>query len=114
MATKVIRLTVNTISVPAAAAGPMLQAVRANPQGGGCISQGYARTHYGYWAMSHQLQGERAGFMQPPFDRQFLKSFVDDPIALTKIPLGDYMKGAGHEGAELIMWLVARERSIPR
>jgi protocatechuate 4,5-dioxygenase, beta chain len=62
----------------------------------------------GTGGMSHQLQGERAGFMKPPFDRMFLKSFVDDPIALTNVPLGEYMKEAGHEGAELIMWLVAR------
>jgi protocatechuate 4,5-dioxygenase beta chain len=62
----------------------------------------------GTGGMSHQLQGERAGFMKPDFDRMFLKNMVEDPIALTQIPLGNYMKEAGHEGAELIMWLVAR------
>ncbi len=62
----------------------------------------------GTGGMSHQLQGERAGFMQPDFDRMFLDKIVTDPVALTELPLGAYMKEAGHEGAELIMWLVAR------
>lgn len=62
----------------------------------------------GTGGMSHQLQGERAGFMHPPFDRMFLDTIGPDPEALTRIPLGTYMKEAGHEGAELIMWLVAR------
>lgn len=62
----------------------------------------------GTGGMSHQLQGERAGFMHPTFDRMFLDKLVTDPIDLTKVPLGEYMKEAGHEGAELIMWLVAR------
>ncbi len=62
----------------------------------------------GTGGMSHQLQGERAGFMQPAFDRMFLDQFAPNPQALIDLPLGTYMKEAGHEGAELIMWLVAR------
>jgi protocatechuate 4,5-dioxygenase, beta chain len=58
--------------------------------------------------MSHKLQGDRAGFMQPEFDRMFLQKLRDDPLARVRIPIGDYMKNAGHEGAELIMWLVTR------
>ena len=68
----------------------------------------------GTGGMSHQLQGERAGFLQPSWDRAFLDKFVSDPQSLVDMPLGTYMKEAGHEGAELIMWLVARGAMNPQ
>ena len=43
-----------------------------------------------------------------PLLRDFMNAGPSNPIALTKIPIGEFMKRAGHEGAELIMWLVAR------
>ena len=43
-----------------------------------------------------------------PLLRDFMNAGPSNPIALTKIPNGEFMKRAGHEGAELIMWLVAR------
>lgn len=106
--TRVVPVVVNTIQFPL-------------PQPGRCFKLGQAiRRAVEAWpgdervlilgtgGMSHQLQGERAGFMHPPFDRMFLDRIGPDPLALTEIPLGTYMKEAGHEGAELIMWLVAR------
>ena len=112
--TKVVPITVNTIQFPLpqpARCFKLGQAIRkaidAYPEDTRVLIMGTG-------GMSHQLQGERAGFMQPPVDRDFLKNMVDDPIALTKIPLGEYMKQAGHEGAELIMWLVARGALNPK
>ncbi|HWL19917.1 MAG TPA: class III extradiol dioxygenase family protein [Bradyrhizobium sp.] len=106
--TKVIPVTVNAIQFPLpqpARCFKLGQAIRkaidAYPKDTRVLIMGTG-------GMSHQLQGERSGFMQPSFDRMFLKNMIADPIALTQIPLGEYMKGAGHEGAELIMWLVAR------
>ncbi len=106
--TRVVPVTVNTIQFPLpqparcyALGQAIRRAVEAYPEDLRVLIMGTG-------GMSHQLQGERAGFMMPPFDRMFLKALRDDPLALTRIPLGDYMKGAGHEGAELIMWLLAR------
>ena len=63
---------------------------------------------FGTGGMSHQLQGPRAGLINQEFDNAFLDGLVDDPVALTKIPHIDYMREAGSEGIELVMWLIMR------
>lgn len=63
---------------------------------------------FGTGGMSHQLSGERAGLINEPFDRMFLEKIETDPEALTKLTREDYIREAGSEGIELIMWLVMR------
>ena len=63
---------------------------------------------WGTGGMSHQLQGPRAGFINPAFDNAFLDRIVDDPEALTHIGHLEYLREAGSEGIELIMWLIMR------
>jgi protocatechuate 4,5-dioxygenase beta chain len=63
---------------------------------------------FGTGGMSHQLQGPRAGLINKQFDNRFLDMLTSDPIGLTKIPHVDYMREAGSEGIELVMWLVMR------
>jgi protocatechuate 4,5-dioxygenase beta chain len=58
--------------------------------------------------MSHQLQGPRAGLINKEFDSRFLDLLVDDPEALARIPHVDYIREAGSEGIELVMWLIMR------
>jgi len=62
----------------------------------------------GTGGMSHQLQGERAGFINRPFDLMFMKTIANDPDALAGYSIGDLVAAAGSEGVELIMWLVMR------
>ena len=63
---------------------------------------------FGTGGMSHQLQGERAGVINAEFDTQFLDRLTADPAALRKIPHVDYIREAGSEGIELVMWLMMR------
>jgi protocatechuate 4,5-dioxygenase beta chain len=63
---------------------------------------------YGTGGMSHQLQGERAGFINRQFDTAFLDGMTKDPVALTKITHTEYMREAGSEGIEMVMWHVMR------
>jgi len=63
---------------------------------------------YGTGGMSHQLQGERAGLINQTFDRAFLDGLTKDPLALTGITHTEYMREAGSEGVELVMWHVMR------
>ena len=58
--------------------------------------------------MSHQLQGPRGGLINPEFDHAFLDQLVGDPDACASIPHVDYVREAGSEGIELVMWLIAR------
>jgi gallate dioxygenase len=58
--------------------------------------------------LSHQVHGERAGFNNSTWDEQFLDLIENDPVALTRMTLADYVRLGGMEGAEVIMWLVMR------
>jgi protocatechuate 4,5-dioxygenase beta chain len=62
----------------------------------------------GTGGMSHQLDGERAGFINREFDLRCLDSIVDDPAALTRYTIHDLVGLAGTQGVELISWLVMR------
>lgn len=63
---------------------------------------------WGTGGMSHQLQGPRAGLINKAFDKAFLDQLIADPEALSKKPHIDYVREAGSEGIELVMWLIAR------
>ncbi|AVR88040.1 class III extradiol dioxygenase subunit beta [Thauera aromatica] len=63
---------------------------------------------WGTGGMSHQLQGARAGLINAEWDNRFLDRLIDDPAGLSEMPHIDYVREAGSEGIELVMWLIAR------
>ena len=63
---------------------------------------------WGTGGMSHQLQGPRAGLINLDWDKAFIDQMVADPQGLAKRPHIDYVREAGSEGIELVMWLIAR------
>ena len=63
---------------------------------------------WGTGGMSHQLQGARAGLINKEFDNAFLDRLIADPAAQAAQPHIDYVREAGSEGIELVMWLIAR------
>ena len=63
---------------------------------------------WGTGGMTHQLQGPRAGLINKQWDSKFLDKLIDDPEAAAAIPHIEYVREAGSEGIELVMWLIAR------
>ncbi|MDM0033388.1 class III extradiol dioxygenase subunit beta [Variovorax sp. J22P271] len=63
---------------------------------------------WGTGGMSHQLQGPRAGLINAEWDNKFLDRLIADPDDLSKMSHIDYVREAGSEGIELVMWLIAR------
>ena len=63
---------------------------------------------WGTGGMSHQLQGPRAGLINREWDNAFLDRLIADPEGLASVPHMDYVREAGSEGIELVMWLIAR------
>jgi protocatechuate 4,5-dioxygenase beta chain len=63
---------------------------------------------FGTGGMSHQIQGPRAGLVNSAFDKAFLDNLSRDPEALVQIPPIDYLREAGNEAIELVMWLIMR------
>ncbi len=63
---------------------------------------------WGTGGMSHQLQGPRAGLINREWDNAFLDRLIADPSGLSETPHIEYVREAGSEGIELVMWLIAR------
>ena len=105
---RVIPLAVNVIQYPA-------------PTGNRCYNLGKAiKTAVESWdedlnvvifgtgGMSHQIQGPRAGLINTPFDTAFLDGLSQNPEKLCEIQGLEYMREAGNEAIELVMWLMMR------
>ena len=63
---------------------------------------------FGTGGMSHQLHGERAGVINKDFDQRFLNDLTQDPQRLVELPHIEYVREAGAEGIEMVMWLIMR------
>lgn len=62
----------------------------------------------GTGGLSHQLDGPRAGFMNPDYDRFCLDHLAADPDALTRHSAEDVAELAGTQGVEILNWIAAR------
>lgn len=62
----------------------------------------------GTGGLSHQLDGERAGYLNTDFDRDCMDKLVSDPEALCQYSNDDLTRIGGAQGVELAMWLAAR------
>jgi len=63
---------------------------------------------WGTGGMSHQIQGQRAGLINSEFDAAFLDRLTTDPQALRHLPHIEYVREAGSEAIEMVMWLIMR------
>jgi protocatechuate 4,5-dioxygenase, beta chain len=62
----------------------------------------------GTGGLSHQLDGQRAGFINKDFDMMCMQKLVDDPVALTAYTNRELVEHAGTQGVEILMWISAR------
>ena len=62
----------------------------------------------GSGGLSHQLDGERAGFINKPFDLKFMQSMVDEPAWAAQYSINELVEKTGTQGIELLNWLAAR------
>jgi protocatechuate 4,5-dioxygenase beta chain len=105
---KVIPLAVNVVQYPV-------------PSGQRCLNLGKALRRavesfggdlkvqvWGTGGMSHQLQGPRAGLINREWDNAWLDTMIEDPETVAAKSHVEYVREAGSEGIELVMWLVAR------
>lgn len=62
----------------------------------------------GTGGLSHQLDGERAGFVNRDFDLAFMESLINDPEWATQYSNEELVEKTGTQGVELLMWLATR------
>ena len=69
---------------------------------------------WGTGGMSHQLQGPRAGLINQAWDQQFIERLINEPEGLSRVPHLEYVREAGSEGIELVMWFIMRGALSPK
>ncbi|HWI80977.1 class III extradiol dioxygenase subunit beta [Ramlibacter sp.] len=104
----VIPFAVNVVQYPVPSGRRCLNLGRAIRKAIDSFDAGLTVQVWGTGGMSHQLQGPRAGLINKEFDNAFLDRLVADPQGLAAMPHVDYVREAGSEGIELVMWLIAR------
>ena len=104
----VIPLAVNVVQYPAPSGRRCFQLGQAIRRAVESFDADLKVQIWGTGGMSHQLQGPRAGLINREWDNAWLDQLIDDPVACSQIPHIDYVREAGSEAIELVMWLIAR------
>jgi len=105
---RVVPIAVNVVQQPTPSAQRCFDLGRAIGRAIASFPENRRVGVVGTGGMSHQLQGQRAGHINQDFDHRFLAGIADNPASLTSLSNRDYIREAGSEGAELVMWLVMR------
>jgi protocatechuate 4,5-dioxygenase, beta chain len=111
---RVIPLAVNVVLFPPPSGRRCYQLGQALRRAVGTFDANLDVQIWGTGGMSHQLQGPRAGLINREFDQRFMDRLIEDPEALANLPHIDYVREAGSEGIELVMWLIMRGALSPR
>ena len=104
----VIPFAVNVVQYPAPSGQRCLNLGKAIRKAVESYDQDLKVQIWGTGGMSHQLQGPRAGLINKEFDNAFMDRMIADPEGQAGVPHIDYVREAGSEGIELVMWLIAR------
>jgi protocatechuate 4,5-dioxygenase beta chain len=104
----VIPLCVNVVQYPPPTGNRCYNLGKAIRRAVGSYDEDLNVVIFGTGGMSHQLQYERAGLINSDWDKDFLDRLTSDPVGLSKKPHVDYLREAGSEGIEMVMWHVMR------
>jgi protocatechuate 4,5-dioxygenase beta chain len=105
---KVIPLAVNVIQYPTPTANRCYRLGEAIARAVRSFPEDLNVQVWGTGGMSHQLSGTRAGLINREWDTKFLDQLTSDPDALRRMSHEEYIREAGSEGMELIMWMTMR------
>ncbi|KJV33879.1 protocatechuate 3,4-dioxygenase [Aquitalea magnusonii] len=105
---KVVPVCINTVQFPIPSASRCYKLGEAIGEAISAWDSDARVVVIGTGGLSHQLDGERAGFINKPFDLQFMQSLVDKPKWATQYTVEQLVEHTGSQGIELLMWLAAR------
>jgi protocatechuate 4,5-dioxygenase beta chain len=105
---RIIPIAVNVVQYPPPTGKRCFALGRAIRRAVESFDQDLRVVVFGTGGMSHQLHGERAGLINKEFDTRFLDDLTANPGRLVALPHIEYVREAGSEGIEMVMWLIMR------
>lgn len=105
---RTVPICINTVQHPLPSAGRCLRLGQAVGKAIESWDSDLRVLVLGTGGLSHQLDGERAGFVNKDFDLRFVRSLTDDPQWATQYSIEELVEHTGTQGVELLMWLAMR------
>jgi len=105
---KVVPVCINTVQAPLPTAARCLKLGQAIGRAVASWASDEKVLVLGTGGLSHQLDGERAGFINKAFDTEFMDSLAANPAWATQFDTHQLIERAGTQGVELLMWLTTR------
>lgn len=105
---RAIPIAVNTVQFPLPTPARCFKLGKAIGRAIESFGEDHRVVIVGSGGMSHQLDGERAGFINKKFDLSCLDQIVNNAAALSRMSAAELVLMAGVQGVELLNWLVMR------
>jgi protocatechuate 4,5-dioxygenase, beta chain len=105
---RIVPVEINTVQFPLPSAARCYAFGQAIGRAVASYPSGERVVVIGTGGLSHQLDGERAGFINKEFDQKFMASMISDPSWATRYSTVELVEQTGSQGIELILWLTAR------
>lgn len=105
---KIVPVAINTVQHPLPSLARCLKLGRSIGRALDAYDKNLKVMVVGTGGLSHQLDGKRAGFINKEFDQLCMDKLVDDPDALTRYSIHDFVELAGAQGVEFLNWMAMR------
>jgi protocatechuate 4,5-dioxygenase beta chain len=105
---KIVPISINTVQHPLPSVSRCLALGRSVGRAVESYGENLNVLVVGTGGLSHQLDGERAGFINKEFDKQCMDKIVSDPDTLTRYTIPQLVEQAGAQGVELLNWVAMR------
>jgi protocatechuate 4,5-dioxygenase beta chain len=105
---RTVPVSINTVQHPLPSAARCLKLGQAIGRSIRAYDKDLRVLIVGTGGMSHQLDGERAGYINKEFDQLCMQKLVNEPQALTGYSSNELVRLAGTQGVEILNWIAAR------
>jgi protocatechuate 4,5-dioxygenase beta chain len=105
---KIVPVSINTVQHPLPSMARCFELGRSVGRALATFAQDLSAVVIGTGGLSHQLDGERAGFINKEFDTHCMDQLVADPEALTRYSITQLVELAGAQGVEFLNWMAMR------
>ena len=104
----IVPIEINTVQHPLPSLGRCLALGRSVGRAISSYPRDLKVLVVGTGGLSHQLDGARAGFINKEFDQLCMDRLVNEPEALTRYTIPEFVALAGAQGVEFLNWMAMR------
>lgn len=105
---KIVPIAINTVQHPLPSLARCLKLGQSVARAVQAYPEDLRVLVVGTGGLSHQLDGERAGFINKAFDKFCMDSLVSEPDVLARYSIHDWIEEAGAQGVEFLNWMAMR------